>query len=135
MFNPFIREGLNMTREEEIKAMSMQAHKDYASTGYTAEDLEDYTRFILKWADEHPKNPWHKTDEDFPKEGVDYQMKDGEFLCARPLLLHICEDDEDSGDDYKGYFDGTFWRYLDRPMSCDVVMGKVTHWMVLPKLP
>lgn len=80
------------------------------------------------------RNPWHKTNDDIPKEGVHYQMKDGEFLYGKPMLLHICEDDDDSGDDYKGYFDGKFWRYWDKPMSCDVVMGKVTHWMPIPEL-
>lgn len=42
------------TREEEIEKMAIQAHKDYASTGYNVEDFKEYTRYVLEWADEHP---------------------------------------------------------------------------------
>ena len=120
-----------MTREEEIRQAVEEIHTDLFDDGMEI----TYGVACAQWADEHPKNPWHKTDDDPPKEGVHYQMKDGEFLCGRPMLLHICEDDDDSGDDYKGYFDGKFWRYWDKPISCDVVMGKVTHWMMIPSLP
>lgn len=124
-----------MTREEEIR----QAAYKYIETDAVRPENEQlaFGDFIngIKWADEHPNNPWHKTDDDLPKEGVHYQMKGGEFLYSKPMLLHICEDGDDGGDDYKGYFDGKFWRYWDKPTSCDVVMGKVTHWMLLPSLP
>jgi len=126
-----------MTREEEIRQETLMYLPDlYAYGSYsTGLYVRDAFKDGAKWADEHQNNPWHKTDDDLPKEGVHYQMKDGEFLCGRLMLLHICEDDDDSGDYYKGYFDGKFWRYWDKPMSCDVVMGKVTHWMLLPSLP
>lgn len=126
-----------MTREELVQMREYQvaqASTEYYNKHPKSDPISAFEDGVA-WADEHPKNPWHKTDEDFPKEGVHYQMKDGEFLCGKPMLLHICEDDDDSGDDYKGYFDGKFWRYWDKHISCDVVMGKVTHWMLIPTLP
>ncbi len=121
-----------MTREEEISKACEEIYNKLVIDGVATP--KEFGEACMRWADEHPKNPWHKTDEDLPKEGVHYQMKDGEFLCGKPMLLHICEDDDDSGDDYKGYFDGKFWRYWDKPTSCDVVMGRVTHWMLIPSL-
>jgi len=107
------------SRDEEIEQLKNDYHDMFCVLANKVEQL---------------RNQWHKTDDDLPKDGVHYQMKDGEFLCGKPMLLHICEDDDDSGDDYKGYFDGKFWRYWDKPMSCDVVRGKVTHWMLIPEL-
>lgn len=57
-----------MKREEEIEKMAIQAHNDYASTGYTVEDFKEYTRDVLKWADEHPKNPWRDARKELPVE-------------------------------------------------------------------
>ena len=113
-----------MGREEEIKAMAMQAHKDYASTGYTVEDFEEYTRDVLKWTDEHPN--WISTKERLPEPHTTVLGVIGQFLPEIDFveLLEVNAIGEQ------------FWAHacIDNSFDNDISRD-ITYWMPIPDFP
>ena len=111
-----------MNREKEIKKAASEYTENY---GYFNVDLDDvWCGFVdgVKWADGHPKSPWHSVaDGDLPLKAKNNNRV--EFSVEVLVRLD------------KNRF--AFGRYDYTYKSWYVGLQRVypTHWMEIPKLP
>ena len=100
-----------MTREEIIK----NAAHEYIITDKTCGVGVRTQAFIdgAKWADEHPKSPWHSNaDGDFPK-------TDGRYIVmAQNGYCHTCQ----------YHTDDRYWDTVG-------YQSDIKYWMEIPELP
>ena len=103
-----------MTRKKQVNAAAVEflgnQPKGYFNT--TSERNTAHTGFIMgvRWADEHPKNPWISVEDRLPD-------REETFLCALDNGVYVtdCYDYERN-------------RWNSFPDS-------ITHWMPIPTIP
>ena len=120
-----------MTREEEIRnAVDTTFHIPPSEKGRTYEQALMATGFEngVKWEDTHHKSPWVSVKESLPKE--DPERND--YMSVEVLTI------TDKGyiklDTYD-YQNQVWFIHSEILFDEDDSLGKVTHWMYIPKLP
>ena len=120
-----------MTREEEIRnAVDTTFPIPPSEKGRTYEQALMATGFEngVKWADIHPKSPWVSVKESLPKE--DPERND--YMSVEVLTI------TDKGyiklDTYD-HQNQVWFIHSEILFDEDDSLGKVTHWMYIPKLP
>ena len=114
-----------MTREEEIKKLKDFLHEIVYKNGgwYRIEDIVDC---VIKWADEHQKNPWISVEECMPDENsavlVRGEMRDNGH--ADEFYVFLVE----NGEFVSALSGKPIWK-LDTFRNYTF-----THWMPIPEL-
>lgn len=82
---------MSMTREEQIEKLKNFLNFKVQENGgwYRVEDIVDC---VLKWADEHPKNPLIKFTDKKPQVGKRVIFEDENFNCGEFYTAVLCED-------------------------------------------
>lgn len=111
-----------MTREDVI----YEAANKYSESLYAAISAGNGFIAGVKWADENPKNPWIRCEDDLP-----YTHSE---LCQPflPCFTRFVLVQDDWGEMYVTYMvrkdDGWHWHVRDP-------WRKITHWMPIPEIP
>lgn len=106
-----------MTREKEISKVASEYTENY---GYFNVDLDDVGCGFMdgvKWADEHPVNPWH-------------YAKDGDLPPFNKVCLFNC-----NGTTYIGFVRGDESLYLENNLDLSLSINDINYWMEIPELP
>ena len=120
-----------MSREKE----KIDASKRFAQSLY-ASDMETLNRddlvFIFqmgaKWSDAHPVSPWLSVKESLPKK--DPERND--YMSVEVLTI---TDKEHIQLDTYDHQNQVWFIHSEILLDEDDSLGKVTHWMYIPKLP
>lgn len=113
-----------MTREESI-------HKAYKEHLLTEGNPSNGFEYGARWADAHPKNPWHKASEELPK--IIHSNYKGNYSnwC-------LCIDGEGEYHRLLRHCNGStsVWAWdTDGRWPFEKIDCTITHWMEIPELP
>ena len=123
-----------MTREEEIKYASkdyvnyLLDKQEYHNENYTEYDIQQAFEKGAQWADNNPKSPWIRVENDLPcnhKELIDKEKN----MTKRVLIIGKDGKSNITPNIMSMFFIENCWQW-----ACEIYF-KVTYWMPIPKLP
>ena len=120
-----------MSREKEkIDASKRFAQSLYASDMETLnrDDLAFIFQMGAKWSDTHPVSTWVSVNDSLPEEDPDRN----DYMSVE--VLTITDKGYKNLDTYD-YQNKSWFIHSEVLLDEDDSLGKVTHWMYIPKLP
>lgn len=105
-----------MTREQEIEEAASEYIENYRYMN-AVDDVSCGFMDGIKWADEHPKSPWHS-------------FIDGDIPPYNKTCLFNCD-----GIIYIGFVRGDNSLYLEYNLEIHLNINDIDYWMEIPELP